>query len=118
MVIGLAVVFVMSGCAQKASKIDAAYVSPLKYNNKSCRQIKNEVIRVNEKLVRISAKQDKASTNDAVAMGVGLVLFWPALFLLATTDDEKEEISRLKGEYTALKEAAAHKRCRFVSEMR
>lgn len=43
--------------------------------------------------------QKQQATNDAVAMGVGLVLFWPALFCLAGGNDRKEELSRLKGEY-------------------
>lgn len=38
-------------------------------------------------------------------MGVGLVLFWPALFFLAG-DDQKEELARLKGEYEALEKAS------------
>ncbi|MEA3643102.1 MAG: hypothetical protein VBE63_24640 [Lamprobacter sp.] len=43
-------------------------------------------------------------------MGVGLVLFWPALFFLAG-DDQKEELSRLKGEYEALQQAAIRQDC-------
>lgn len=42
-------------------------------------------------------------------MTVGLVVFWPALFVLAATDDHSAELGRLKGEYEAL-ERAAHKR--------
>ncbi|RLA59263.1 MAG: metal ABC transporter ATP-binding protein, partial [Epsilonproteobacteria bacterium] len=67
--------------------------------------------------VSISEKQDETSTKDAVAMGVGLVLFAPALLLLAAGEDEKVEIGHLKGEYAALKRSATRKKCKFISEM-
>lgn len=57
--------------------------------------------------------QKKQADTDAVAMGVGLVLFWPALFFLAG-DDQKEELARLKGEYEALQQAAIQKDCEIA----
>ncbi|WP_200241917.1 hypothetical protein [Lamprobacter modestohalophilus] len=50
-------------------------------------------------------------------MGVGLVLFWPALFFLAG-GDKKDELARLKGEYDALEQAAIQKDCMIASELR
>jgi len=50
-------------------------------------------------------------------MGVGLVLFWPALFFLAGSD-KKDELARLKGEYDALEQAAIQKDCMIASELR
>ncbi len=61
--------------------------------------------------------QKQQATNDAVAMGVGLVLFWSALFCLAGGNDRKEELSRLKGEYDALEQAAIQKSCPVASEL-
>jgi hypothetical protein len=43
-------------------------------------------------------------------MGVGLFLFWPALFLLSESD-HREELGRLRGEYEALQQAAIEKQC-------
>ena len=42
--------------------------------------------RVSAKVTEVTGDQESAATTDAVAMGVGLVLFWPALFVLAGTD--------------------------------
>jgi hypothetical protein len=39
-----------------------------------------------------------------------LVLFWPALFFIAGSDNA-EELGRLKGEYEALQQAAIAKKC-------
>ncbi len=44
-------------------------------------------------------------------MGVGLILFWPALFGLAATKDRKEELGRLKGEYEAIDHNIRGKQC-------
>lgn len=48
-------------------------------------------------------------------MGVGLVLFWPALFFLAE-GDKKEELANLKGQYDALDQAAIQKRCSALTD--
>jgi hypothetical protein len=48
--------------------------------------------------------------------GVGLVVFWPALFFLAG-DDQKEALARLKGEYEALQAAAIRKDCGFAEAL-
>jgi hypothetical protein len=69
------------------------------------------MVRVNSRVRTVSGQQDSAATADAVSMGVGLVLFWPALFFLAATDDQKHELGRLKGEYEALQRASTRKKC-------
>jgi hypothetical protein len=43
-------------------------------------------------------------------MGVGLVVFWPAL-LFIPGKDQSAEVSRLKGEMEALEQAAIAKNC-------
>ncbi len=58
----------------------------------------------------VNKAQDDIAGNDSVAMGVGLVLFWPALFLI-DSDDKKEEVSRLKGEVKAIDQSAIQKNC-------
>lgn len=100
----------LTGCASKSKDIKATYVSPIEYQNYSCSQIGKELKRVNRRLIDVSGAQDDIAGNDAVAMGVGLVLFWPSLFFIAG-DDQKEEVGRLKGEYDALEQAAIEKDC-------
>ncbi len=59
----------------------------------------------------VSGIQDREATSDAVVMGVGLVLFWPALFFLADGGDREQEVARLKGEVEAVEQAAIQKEC-------
>jgi len=107
----------MASCATPPSKISATYVSPLQYSDYSCTQIKGELQRVNEKLIEITGAQQKEADKDAAAMGVGLILFWPALFFLMG-EDKKEELGKLKGEYDALESVAIKKECDIADDLR
>lgn len=106
----------VSGCATNPNKIQAAYVSPLEYSHLDCNQIRQEITRINGRISEVTGVQAKKSRNDKVAMGVGMVLFWPALFFIPGGDRE-EELARLKGEYEALEKVAIEKDCSFASEM-
>lgn len=74
---GVLFVFVTSctGCATRPEKISAAYVSPLQYQTYSCSQVGQELARVNRKILELTSSQQKEADKDAVALGVGLVLF-------------------------------------------
>jgi outer membrane murein-binding lipoprotein Lpp len=117
-VLGAAVIASMTvaGCSKKADKIAPAYVSPVQYAHYECDQIRAELVRVSTEVRKVSGAQNKNAKNDAVATGVGIVLFWPALFFLMG-DDEKEELARYKGEYEALQKAAAEKDCDVAAEI-
>lgn len=106
----------LGACAAKSNTIQPAYVSPLQYQDYSCKQIRNEMARISRRVNEVSGVQDKQASKDSVALGVGLVLFWPALFFMIG-DDQKEELSRLKGEYDALEQAANAKECDVSREI-
>ena len=116
--IGVMGLILGSGCAQKADTIKATYVSPLTYSKYSCSQLKNEVIRVNKRLSVISGEQAKVADKDAVTMGVGVLLFPPALLFMAAGDDQKAEIGNLKGQWDTLRDVSAKKNCAFAAGMR
>ena len=113
----LLVTTLLVGCASSADKVGTSYVSPLQYASLTCDQIKPELLRVNTQIVKVSGVQDSVANRDAVAMGVGLVLFWPALFFLAAGDDQQAELANLKGQYEALESAAIQKRCDIAPEL-
>ena len=107
----------LSACASSPDKISPSYVSPLQYQGYTCNQIGQELIRVNNRILQVTGHQRKEADKDAAAMGVGLVLFWPALFFLAG-DDKKEELASLKGEYEALEKIAIQKECNIATELK
>ncbi|MFM6987097.1 MAG: hypothetical protein ACKOXG_00310, partial [Arenimonas sp.] len=50
--------------------------------------------------------------KDNWQMGVGLILFWPALFALEGGDGpEASEYAQLKGDFEALRQASVQKKC-------
>lgn len=114
----IAIGMIIGGCSQKADSIKATYVSPMGYESKSCKQLREEVIRVNKRLSVISGEQAQVADKDAVTMGVGVLLFPPALLFMAQGEDQKAEIGNLKGQYDTIRDVATKKNCSFAPGMR
>lgn len=106
----------LSACAPQSSKTQPSYVSPLQYQDFSCKQIKAEIGRVGRKMSEVNGTQDKTASNDSAAMAVGMILFWPALFFIDSSD-QRVEVARLKGEFDALEQAAIQKNCAVAKEI-
>ena len=104
---GLAV----AGCAKDANQVGATYVSPITYESYTCPQLGEEAQRVSSRAAQSSGVQDQKATNDKVAMGVGLVIFWPALLFTKGNDENTAELARLKGQMDAIEQASIKKRC-------
>ena len=112
--ITLASLLLLGGCADKSSEISATYVSPLAYKSYDCDQLEQEYLRLQRRGSEIMKSQDDTASDDSVAMGVGLVLFWPALFFI-DSDDAREEVGRIKGELEAVEQASIQKKCLTLS---
>ena len=101
------------GCAKSAKEIGPAYVSPLAYKNYSCAQIGQEAERISVRAAEVSGIQDDKATEDAVATAVGVIVFWPALFMIEGDGQSAAELARLKGEYETLEKVAINKGCKL-----
>jgi hypothetical protein len=101
----------ISACATAPEHISGSYVSPTMYSSYDCAQVGEEMQRVAYKVDEVTGQQHSKARNDEIAMGVGLVLFWPALFFLASGSDHKAELQTLKGSYDALNQASIQKHC-------
>lgn len=112
----LAASVVLASCAKKSQNITASYVSPLQYAHFSCDQLTAEAASLSSRVAAASSAQDSAAQRDKIATGVGIVLFWPALFFLAAGDDG-EELARLKGEFQAVEREAIAKRCGLAAQI-
>ena len=103
--------FFLFSCATNPDKIAATYVSPLKYRNYDDEQIILEMDYVGQRTSELYQRLKKKATGDKWQTGAGLLIFWPALFLLEGGDGpEAAEYGRLKGEYEALRQAAVQKK--------
>ena len=107
----IALALTAAGCASRSDNIAAAYVSPNTYASYSCPALREEATRVSSRAIQASGAQDSKATNDAVATGVAVVLFWPAAFLIKGEGASAAEVARLKGEMEAIEQASIQKRC-------
>jgi hypothetical protein len=102
----------VAACASSSNEIGTTYVSPIQYQNYNCNQVAGELQRVTRRAGELKVSIDREAGNDAAQMGIGLILFWPALFFLEGGDGpEAAEYSRLKGELDALEQVAIQKEC-------
>ena len=106
----------LAGCARSADEIAARPVPPALYAGLSCQDLNYQAMRLADEAASVARSQDAAAMRDAVAVGVGLVLFWPALFLLAAGDD-KERLAQVKGEYAAVEQARLARGCTAPAAM-
>lgn len=114
---GLAILSIASGlaaCATSTDQIAPSYVSPTLYLNLTCNQLREEAVRVSNRAAEATGLQDEQVSRDAVAMGVGLVLFWPALFFIRGGGATEAEVARLRGEMVAIEQASIQKDCGIV----
>lgn len=103
----------LAGCASRSENITAAYVSPFAYDALNCRQLAEEAERVSARAAQAFGVQDQKATGDAVATGVSLVLFWPAMFFIKGDGASAAEVARLKGEMETIEQASIRKNCRI-----
>ncbi len=101
----------VSGCATQPDKVTSTYVSPITYTGLCCKQLVAEHNRVVSKVNELNGTQKKKADNDAALMGVGLILFWPALIGLAAGSDVEGQLVSRKGNHDALTQAGTQKGC-------
>lgn len=102
---------IVSGCASSSKEIQAAYVSPMTYQDFSCSQLIAESQRIQRRVSGAAGAVDDRASGDKMKMGVGLVLFWPTLFFLKGDGPEAQELARLRGEYEAIEQTYNRKDC-------
>ena len=112
-VIAVITALALAGCASKSSEIAPTYVSPMQYQSYNCAQLAEEAQRVSSAAATATGVQDKQATNDAVALGVGFVIFWPSLFFIGGDKVNAAQLAHLKGEMDAIQEASIQKKCGF-----
>ncbi|MEZ5814728.1 MAG: hypothetical protein R3E13_08460 [Alphaproteobacteria bacterium] len=104
-------ILLLTACASHTHEIPAAYVSPLQYQDYSCKQLGAESQRVSSRAEQVAYEVNKNADGDSAAMAAGLILFWPALFFIDGDTPQAQEYARLKGEYEALEKAGVQKSC-------
>lgn len=99
------------GCASPPGTVGATYLSPSFYAHRSCQEIVTERARVGHEVSALTVAQQRAATSDAVAAGVGALLFPPALFAIGAAENDETRLATLKGDHAALSAAGREKGC-------
>lgn len=110
-ILSISLLAFLSACSTASKDLTATYVSPIQYQTYDCQQLTSEAQRLQGRYVELGGRLDQAASNDKALVGVGMLLFWPALFALGGTKQQEAEFSRLKGEYDAIQQASIQKRC-------
>lgn len=101
-----------TGCATPPSDIGATYVSPYNYTGYSCGKV---ITRMNGILMQTTdlykKLKRKSDIDEAQAAGAWFVFLPVGLFLEGGDGSEAEQYSNMKGDYEALRIAAAQKQC-------
>jgi hypothetical protein len=106
-----ALALALGACASKSSDITPTYVSPITYQNHTCPQLAQEAQAVSARAAQVSGAQDQKRSNDQIATGVAIVVFWPAAFLVGGDGPIAAELAQLKGQMVAIEQASVMKKC-------
>ncbi|MEP0943795.1 MAG: hypothetical protein ABJH63_12485 [Rhizobiaceae bacterium] len=101
----------LNACAKKPEEITAAYVSPLSYQNLTCKQLTTEARRVSWRAKDVKGVQSAKADRDEMVTAAGVILFWPALFFVGGNQATEAEIAKLKGEMQTIENVAIQKNC-------
>ena len=106
----------VSSYPQQVNKIKPTYVSPVKYENYSCRQLSKEIEKISQRAAIVSGQLENIDTQNAAKIFMSPLIFLPAA-LSSESEKEKIELRKLNGEYNALKTVAKQKKCKFVPSL-
>lgn len=73
--------------------------------------LEDEAQRVSAAAASAAGVQNSKATNDAVATGVAIVVFWPAAFLIKGDGASAANLANLKGEMQAIQTVSTQKKC-------
>jgi hypothetical protein len=102
---------VLAGCTTRAVDVRPAPADPADFATWSCDRIHDEQDVVQQKAADVAYAVDERAGTNILALGVGVTVFWPALFALRPEGPEATDLARLKGRFEALQIAATLKRC-------
>lgn len=83
----------------------------MQYQSYSCQQLGMEAQAVSAKAAELAGAQDSKRTNDQIATGVAIVVFWPAAFLVGGDSQVTAQLAQMKGQMGAIEQASIQKRC-------
>jgi len=111
----LAVSLMAAGCASRSGDVAPHPADPAQFAGWTCDRLDDETERVQRRAAEVAWAVDERSGNNIVALGVGVMIFWPALLALRPEGPEADDLAQLKGRFEALRAASTKARCPPIS---
>ena len=102
---------VASGCATRSGDVLPQKTDPAEFASWSCERIDEESDRVQLRAADVAYAVDARVGNNMIALGLGVMVFWPALLAMRPDGMEAQELAALKGRFEALRSAAQQRGC-------
>lgn len=100
----LVVTAMLTGCATRSVNVAAEPVTDAhEFATWDCTQLQNELDRVQRRAADVAWEVDERAGNNIVALGVGVMVFWPAVMAMQRDGLPAAELARLKGRDEALR---------------
>lgn len=103
--------FGVAGCALRSGDIAAERVDSLEFVTWDCARLAEERDRVQRRAADVAYAVDERAGNNIVAMGVGVMVFWPAFLAMRPLGEDARTLAALKGRDDALQVAAVRLAC-------
>lgn len=101
----------LSACATRAVDVKPLAADPADFLPWPCARLHDEIDVVQQRAVDLAWAVDQRAGQHIVALGMGLMVFWPALLAMQPDGAEAEELARLKGRFEALNQVVRTKAC-------
>ncbi len=101
----------LGACASTASDVTASPVPMSAYDSFQCRELASEYRKVSDEADRLASNIDRGAMAERIKMGVGVVLFWPALLLLDGETEDHTMLASLKGKRQTLADSLKARKC-------
>jgi len=100
-----------TGCATRSSDVPPQNTDPAEFTSWKCERIDEETDRVQLRAADVAYAVDARVGNNMIALGLGVMVFWPALLAMRPDGLEAQELSALKGRFEALRSVAQQRGC-------
>lgn len=101
----------LAGCATRSADVAPRPADPEAYAGWGCERLRGEIDQVQARAADVAYAVDARVGNNMIALGVGVIVFWPALLAMRPDGDEAVELATLKGRYEALRVVSERQGC-------
>ncbi|WP_201493711.1 hypothetical protein [Rubrivivax sp. A210] len=101
----------LGACATRSAQVQPVAASAAEFAAWDCPRIDGELDRVQQRAAELAWAVDERAGNNIAALGLGVMVFWPALIAMRPDGLEAADLARLKGRDEALRGVARDKAC-------